>query len=168
MHPMVAAFIGELEMETPKTQELIERIPNDKLEWKPHEKSFTLGQLAFHIANTPGGVTQMIQADTLDAKDMEFTSPQPESKQQILDALQENMSTFKNNIESFDDEALNTEWTFTKDGEVKFGAPKIGILRAIVCNHIYHHRGQLDVYLRLLDVPLPSVYGPSADENPFA
>jgi uncharacterized damage-inducible protein DinB len=163
---MADAFVMEMDQEVAATRRLLERVPEDRLDWKPHEKSFSLGQLALHVARIPGDVAALVQQDEVPAPD--FKAAAPADKSEILDALNQAMATTKDLLGKMDDAALGTMFRVVADGKEVFAAPKGGVLRAIGLNHWYHHRGELVVYLRLLDVPVPSTYGPSADENPFA
>jgi uncharacterized damage-inducible protein DinB len=96
-----------------------------------------------------------------------FSQPQPKSRQEVLDTFSKSLESAKETLKTMDDARLASTWTLTRNGKAVLSAPRIGFLRSILLNHSYHHRGQLSVYLRMLDVPLPSIYGPSADENPF-
>ena len=160
------ALVMEIDQEAKTTQRVLDRIPEDKLAWKPHARSYSLGQLAFHIARLQGSLVEVASKDTFEIGNM--TQPQPTSKKEILDAFAQGTTSAKQTVAKFDDARLMATWTLTKNGRVLMSIPRIGFIRAIGMNHIYHHRGQLSVYLRLLDVPVPSIYGPSADENIFA
>jgi uncharacterized damage-inducible protein DinB len=161
-------ILMEMDQEAKVTQRVLERVPGDKLAWKPHAKSFSLGQLAMHIAVVQGRLATIVLKDTHDIGVGPTPPPQPSSHKEILDAFLESTATAKESLKKLNDSQLMATWTLTKDGKVLISAPRIGFIRSILMNHIYHHRGQLSVYLRLLDVPVPSIYGPSADENPFA
>jgi uncharacterized damage-inducible protein DinB len=163
---IVDSILMELDQEAKTTQRVLDRIPEDKLAWKPHPKSYSLGQLAMHLAAGQGRLAEIISKDTHEIGNI--TQPQPGSKKEILDALSQNTATALGTLKKLDDSKLMAIWTLTKGGKVLVSAPRIGVIRSILMNHFYHHRGQLSVYLRLLDVPVPSIYGPSADENPFA
>ena len=163
-----APFIAEMEQEAMATRRLLERLPSDRLTWRPHAKSQTLGQLALHVATTPAIVTGMMAVDTLDAATVDFASAQPASVAEVRTKFEESLSGAKAALGRWGERELSTVWRLQKDGKDVMAMPKAAMLRAIVLNHHVHHRGQLTVYLRMLDVPLPSVYGPSADENPFA
>jgi len=159
------SILMELDQEAQTTKRVLERIPDDKLAWKPHPKSFSLGQLALHIASVPAGVTTIVMQDSVEAPD--FSQPEPKSRQEVLDTFSKSLETAKGNLTKMDDARLAATWSLTRGGKVVMSAPRIGFLRSVLLNHVYHHRGQLSVYLRMLDVPVPSIYGPSADENPF-
>jgi uncharacterized damage-inducible protein DinB len=157
-------LIAELSQEAETTRRVLERVPEDRLSWKPHPKSMSLGQLALHIAALPGGL-----ADLLSESEREVpTVPLPEagSGGEILATLEESVGKAQAKLAEWTDEDLAADWRMTRDGETVLTLPRIGMVRAIMLNHWYHHRGQLLVYLRLLDVPVPVVYGPTADEGP--
>jgi uncharacterized damage-inducible protein DinB len=160
------SILMELNQEAQTTKRVLDRIPNDKLAWKPHPKSFSLGQLALHIASAPSSIAAAVVPDTMEVPN--FSRPEPQSRQEILDAFSRSLESAKDTLKKMDDAQLMSAWSLTRNGKVLMSVPKIGFIRSIMMNHIYHHRGQLSVYLRLLDVPVPSIYGPSADENPFA
>lgn len=160
-------IIAELEHEAQTTKRVFERIPDDKLSWKPHKKSRSMGQLALHIAQVPLGVSSMAVPDESEPPTM-GADPEPKSKKELLKTFEDCLSQAKEILTGINDEKMMSPWTATKNGKTLFTIPRMAFLRSILLNHNYHHRGQLTVYLRLLDIPVPSVYGPSADENPFA
>jgi uncharacterized damage-inducible protein DinB len=164
--PIVDSILMEIDQEAKTTQRVLDRVPEDKLTWKPHAKSYSLGQLALHIARAQGNLANMASQDTFEIGNM--AQPEPKNRQEILDAFTQSTASAKEVLAKMDDSRVMGMWTATKNGKVVMSIPRIGFIRAILLNHIYHHRGQLSVYLRLLDVPVPSIYGPSADENPFA
>ncbi len=131
-----------------------------------YPKAFSLGQLALHIASVPGSVAAAAVPDTMEAPS--FSQPEPKSRQEVLDTFSKGLESAKDTLKKMDDARLMSVWKLTKNGKVLMSVPRIGFIRSILMNHNYHHRGQLSVYLRMLDVPVPSIYGPSADENPFA
>ncbi|MBM3803351.1 MAG: DinB family protein [Acidimicrobiia bacterium] len=166
---IIDAMLGELEREAKTTLRVLERVPDDKLSWKPHEKSMSLGQLALHIANTPAGVSRMVLQDSYELNPAAFREqPSPASRAEVIAAFQQGLSQARENLQRFDDASAMSTWTLTSSGKQIMAAPKAAFLRNVLLNHSYHHRGQLSVYLRLLNIPVPSIYGPSADENPFA
>jgi len=163
---LVDSILMELEQEAQTTKRVLDRVPENKLAWRPHPKSFSLGQLALHIASAPGNVAAIAAQDTVEAP--KFSQPEAKSRQEVLDAFSKSIASAKDTLKNMDDARLTATWTLTKNGKVIMSVPRIGFLRSVLMNHVYHHRGQLSVYLRMLDVPVPSIYGPSADENPFA
>lgn len=165
MARMVDPLLAELEQEAQATKRILERVPNDKLGWKPHAKSMSLGQLALHVATIPGFVSEILVNDVFELPD--FTQPAASSAAELLPALEESVKNAKRVAGGFDDKKAMTTWKLTKAGKELMALPRIGMLRMVMLSHWIHHRGQLSVYLRLLDVPVPSIYGPSADENPF-
>jgi uncharacterized damage-inducible protein DinB len=164
---MVEPMLGEFQQEAAVTKRILERVPAEKLTWRPHPKSMTLGQLAIHIATVPGAIATLTQGDGLDVSGAKFEPPQPQSAQEIHAAFEESVRTAETVLGAMTDETAQGSWTLKSGDKVIFTQPRIGVLRSIMLNHWYHHRGQLSVYLRLLDVPVPVVYGPTADENPF-
>jgi uncharacterized damage-inducible protein DinB len=160
------SFLGELDQEGATTRRVLERVPADKLGWKPHEKSMTLGALAAHVAGIPGMIAGMSQPAVFEMP-TDYMPPTPKSTAELLAAHDESVANAKKIVGAYADGQLMEKWTWQAGGRPLMSMPRIGLLRAVMLNHWYHHRGQLSVYLRLLDVPVPSIYGPSADENPF-
>jgi uncharacterized damage-inducible protein DinB len=163
---LAESIVMELDQEAQTTKRVLERIPDGQLSWRPHPKSFSLGQLALHIAAVPGNVTAIAVPDTVEVPT--FTQLEPQSRREILDTFAKSLESAKSDLRKMDDARLAATWSLTRGGKVVMSVPRIGFLRSVPLNHVYHHRGQLSVYLRMLDVPVPSIYGPSADENPFA
>jgi len=159
------SILMEIDQEAQTTKRVLDRIPEDKLAWKPHPKAFSLGQLALHIASVPGSVAAAAVPDSMEAPN--FSQPEAKSRQEVLDTFSKSLASAKDTLKQMDDARLTSMWSLTKNGKVLMSVPRIGFIRSILMNHNYHHRGQLSVYLRMLDVPVPSIYGPSADENPF-
>ncbi len=158
------ALIAEMDQEAEATRRMLERVPADQLGWKPHQKSMSLGQLALHVAGAPGMVAGLLLEDTI--LPLEFEEPpSPVSKEEVLAALDESVDTARDILNGMDDEAMMGMFRIMDGDREVLGMPKAGLARAILLNHWYHHRGQLSVYLRLLDVPVPATYGASADEN---
>lgn len=156
-------LLAEFEAQAPVTRRFLERLPEDKLTWKPHTKSMTAGQLAYHLAFVPGGVIRGAQKSVVPPPDFKF--PQPESKQQVLDAFEESIATVREVIREFDDYTMHQTWRIVAGDEELLAIPRQAFLRNIMLNHWYQHRGQFSVYLRMLDVAVPSSWGPSADER---
>ena len=163
---LVDPILMELEQEAEITKRLLDIVPEDKPSWRPHPKARSLGELAMHLATLQGNVAEIGQLDTKETGTFP-TDSQPNSRTQILESFAENLKKAKDIVASTDDARAVAEWKLTKSGETIMSMPRIAFWRAILLNHNYHHRGQLSVYLRELDVPLPSIYGPSADTNPF-
>lgn len=162
---MINALIQELEQEAQTTKRVLERVPGDRLAWKPHQKSMSLGQLALHVATTPGGVSEIVRQSPFPAP--QFVQPAATSAAELIPALEESVAKARQNLRAIGDAGLGNMWRVV-DGDKELMAMPVGaVLRFIMLNHWYHHRGQLSVYLRELNVPVPSIYGPSADENPF-
>lgn len=160
-------FLAELEAEAATTRRVLAVVPEARLAWRPHPKSYTLGQLAWHVATLPDSVTQLITPASVAAETVDFTTPQPKTVEEVLAAFDASLAAARRTIDAWTDAELHATWRLTAGGAERMAQPRIGLLRAFAFNHLYHHRGQLTVYLRLLDVALPSVYGPSADENPL-
>ena len=167
MPRIVDSILMELDQEAATTKRVLERVPNDKLAWKPHEKSMSLGQLALHVATAPGDVAGMTTEDEVEVPDF-GEAPTVSSTEELMAAYDKSISTAREILDGLDDEKAMATWKATKGGKELMAVPRIGVVRSIMLNHWYHHRGQLTVYLRLLNVPVPSIYGPSADENPWA
>jgi len=166
---IVEPLIQEIDHEGATTKRVLERVPADRLTWKPHHKSRSLGELAMHVAMMPGHVSSWALNDEMDfARGGGDPNAQPASVAEIVAAHDQSMTKAKDLAQKLGDTGLMDEWEGKMNGATIFKMPKIGLYRTIVLNHWIHHRGQLSVYLRLLDVPVPAMYGPSADENPFA
>jgi uncharacterized damage-inducible protein DinB len=156
-------LLAEFEVQAPVTRRFLERLPEDQLTWKPHAKSMTAGQLAYHLAFVPGGVVRGAQNSTVPPPN--FTFPQPESTQQVLQTFDESIATVRDALPRFDDTAMNEIWRIVDGDRELLALPRHLFLRNIMLNHWYQHRGQFTVYLRLLNVAVPSSWGPSADET---
>jgi uncharacterized damage-inducible protein DinB len=167
MPATVAEILEEFDQEWATTRRVLERVPADQLTWKPHEKSMTLGQLAWHVAMGPGLIGEWVLQDSLESPGM-TVFPQPASRGEILATHEESKKKVKAALSTIGDAGLGRTWHLKKDGETVMALPKGKLIRLIALNHNYHHRGQLSVYLRLLNVAVPSIYGPSADEVPEA
>ena len=164
---LIDAMLQELEQEAQTTRRVLERVPDDKLKWRPHEKARTLGELALHVAMVPGSVAGFVAAES-PVQAPQFTDPSPKQASELVPALEESIAKAKKLLGGMDDAALNATWRMMQGDRELMAIPRVAMLRSVMLNHWYHHRGQLSVYLRELDIPIPSIYGPSADENPFA
>lgn len=164
---LIDGLLAELEQEAKTTRRVLERIPGEHLSWRPHPKSMSLGQLALHVATVPGNVAELAAADTI-ADLPAFTQPEAATASELLPALTDSVAKARRALGGFDDDRMGAMWRLQSRGRDIMAMPRIAFVRAVMLNHWYHHRGQLLVYLRLLDQSVPSVYGPTADENPFA
>ena len=157
------AFIAELKHESASTKKMLERVPMDKQDWKPHEKSMTLGKLAAHVADIPHWVSNIIHIDEFDF--MKHYKPMPAStNEELMNLFQEKLDTAIADLEKMNDEDFKKMWTVKAGEHVMYNLPKAVALRGWAFSHMIHHRAQLSVYLRLLNVPVPGMYGPTADE----
>jgi uncharacterized damage-inducible protein DinB len=159
-------LLQELEQESHATRRVLERVPDAHLDWRPHPKSYSLGQLALHVAQIPGNVATLAMQSPATAPP--FVQERVAKSADLVPALQESITVARSQLGSASDATMNETWRLLAGQREIMAMPRAAFLRAIMLNHWYHHRGQLLVYLRQLDVPLPSVYGPTADENPFA
>jgi uncharacterized damage-inducible protein DinB len=160
------SLLAEFETQALITRRFLERLPEDKLTWKPHNKSMSAGQLAYHLAFVPGAVVRFVQNNPAPAP--EFASfPQPASRQEILKTLEESIATVRSVLPKFDDAAMKETWRLVAGGREVLTQPRAEFLRDVMLSHWYQHRGQFSVYLRILDVAVPASWGPSADEPPL-
>ncbi len=164
---IIDAMLAELEQESVTTRRVLERVPQAHLSWKPHPKSMSLGQLALHVATLPGNVAELGSMDTVPEPPV-FVQEEAATAAQLVPALTASVAKARHHLGGFDDAAMGATWRLMAGGREIMAMPRAALVRAVMLNHWYHHRGQLLVYLRLLDLPVPSVYGPSADENPFS
>ena len=164
--PLVDALLPEFDHEMTTTRKLLERLPEDRFDWKPHAKSFSLGQLAQHVATIPMWGSMTISQTELD---IAGSPPLPAmtTRSEILAAFDQNVRTTRAAIVDKSDAEWMVPWSLKSGAHTIFSIPRAGVWRSFVLNHLVHHRGQLSVYLRMLDVPIPSMYGPSADEQSF-
>lgn len=158
-----AMMLPEFDHEASLTRKTLERVPLDKAEWKPHAKSFSLGELASHLADIPTWVDVTINQDVFEM-DGPYEPETANTTEELLDLFDRNVAAARAILEGASHDALMGMWSMKQGGEVTLSMPKIAVLRGFIFSHSIHHRAQLGVYLRLLDVPVPSIYGPSADE----
>jgi uncharacterized damage-inducible protein DinB len=168
MIKMLEPMMSEIQQEAATTKRVLERVPEDKLSWKPHPKSMSLGQLALHVASIPGNISRIAQLEEFDTSQANFDPPAANNAKELLAALDASVKAAREYLGAVSESAAMGNWRLTSKGKEVFTIPRVGLIRTIMLNHWYHHRGQLSVYLRLLDVPVPAIYGRSADENPFA
>lgn len=162
------ALLTEFDAEMATTRKTLERVPDSKMEWRPHAKSFDMRALASHIANAPVWAVGTMNQDSFDVapKDGEpFTTPQAKSTKELVEMFDANVAAARAAISSAGDDQFSKPWSLMGGGQTYFTKPRTAVLRTFIMNHIIHHRAQLGVYLRLNDVPVPSTYGPSADEG---
>ena len=159
------ALLDEFEIQAPVTRRFLERLPEDKLQWKPHAKSMSAGQLAFHLAAVPAGVIRLVEKNPAEVPSPSF--PQPSSRQEILEAFEASIAAVRGALARADNASMNEIWRLVSGGRELLSMPRAQFLRDVMLNHWYQHRGQFSVYLRMLDVPVPASWGPSADEPPL-
>ncbi|CDM66393.1 DinB family protein [Pyrinomonas methylaliphatogenes] len=160
-------FLPEFEQEVASTRRTLERVPDDRFDWRPHEKSMTMGALATHVANIPSWARVVIETDAFDVIGPDgktVRAPEVASREELLKLFEQNVEAARRAIAAASDEELAKAWALRAGEQTLFTAPRFAVLRRMVFNHLIHHRAQLGVYLRLNGIPVPSVYGPSADE----
>lgn len=158
---MMQEFLHESE----NTKKLLERVPEDKLDWKPHDKSMSMGRLAMHVAEIPEWTEIVVNEDFFDMAASDYKPVECKNRVELLEKFEANVRKFKQVMEGKDDASLMEHWQLRQGEHVAVDLPKAAVLRSFVLSHIIHHRGQLTVYLRENNVPLPGIYGPSADEK---
>ena len=159
------ALIAEMEHEAAVTRTCLERIPADKFDWKPHEKSMSFGRLASHVAEMFGWTPSTMDHAELDFSKMDYKPFEPSTTEELVEFLDKNVAEAIATLKSSADDRFMENWTMRNGETVYFTMPKVAVMRSFIMNHIVHHRGQLSVYLRLNDIAVPSIYGPSADEG---
>jgi len=157
-------FLSELDREIPITTKMLSRFPSGKSDWKPHDKSMKIGDLAGHIAQLPNFVANIAVSDSYDMKDWKMPA-YPDTAEELVKVFDEVSSNLRTVLEDMDEEGFDKEWSFMYEGKLIFALPKAHVIQSFFINHMVHHRAQLGVYLRLLDIPVPGTYGPSADEQ---
>ncbi|MBA2687317.1 MAG: DinB family protein [Gemmatimonadaceae bacterium] len=164
---IIDVLLAELEQEAQATERVLKCVPQAHLSWRPHPKSYSLGQLALHVAANPGKVAQLAATDTASTPP---TGAQAEAATaaELVPTMKASIARARELLGGFDDAAMTATWRMMVGGNEVMAMPRAALVRMVMLNHWYHHRGQLMVYLRMHDVPLPSVYGPTADSNPFA
>jgi uncharacterized damage-inducible protein DinB len=166
--PIADPFIDELTMEAATTKRVLERVPEAHLAWQPHAKSMSLGQLALHVATLPSAAAGFLSGDVLEFDSVPKVPPTPGSHAELLAAFASSTEQARAFLANLSDDRALATWRLVAGERDLLAAPRAAAVRSFLFNHWYHHRGQLLVYLRLLEVPVPPVYGPTADENPFA
>jgi len=161
------ALLMEFDQEMANTRRSLERIPDDKFDWRPHAKSATLRQLALHLAMFPNWTTETFKTDALDIAPPgapPYKPPKADSRKEILAIFDQDLSAARAAVANASDADMAKNWTLLQGGKTIFSLPRRAVLRSMVMNHMVHHRAQLGVYLRLNGIPVPAIYGPSADE----
>lgn len=165
--PIVDGILPEFDQEMANTRKTLERVPDGKFDWKPHTKSTSMGQLGAHLANLPSFVALTMERDSFDVtkRDGVTPPPKPNSANELVELFDKNVVLARAILAKTKDDHLMKPWTLFAGGKTILTLPRIAVLRSFFLSHIIHHRAQLGVYLRLNDVPVPSIYGPSADES---
>ena len=158
-------FIAEIKHEAASTRKMLEHVPLDKGDYKPHEKSMTLSRLAVHVAELPGWIGMAMGADELDLAAMNYKPAQPTTTAELLAVLDKNVEIAVAALENSTNEDFGKMWTLRHGENVHFSIPKAAVVRSFALSHLYHHRGQLSVYLRMLDAYVPGMYGPSKSDS---
>jgi uncharacterized damage-inducible protein DinB len=164
MMKIAEPLVAEFKLEARMTRRMLERVPGDRLTWRPHPKSMSLGRLAMHVAEIPGWARSILEQDEL-VLEGGYTATEPATVAEVLDAFDRHASSFGELLGAQDNARMLAKWRMRVGERVVVEAPRAAMIRSAVLSHVVHHRGQLSVYLRLVDVPLPPVYGPTADER---
>ena len=168
--PISKSFLPEFDHEMKTTRTVLERVPDDKFDWKPHPKSTSMGGLATHLANIATWTINSMTEESLDLAPGGApvpAIPMAAGRDALLKTFDENVARAREAIADTDDDAFFVNWSLLMNGKTIFTLPRVAVLRGFIMNHMIHHRGQLSVYLRMNDIPVPSIYGPSADEGAF-
>jgi uncharacterized damage-inducible protein DinB len=167
MHSAVDALRSELDQEADATLRVLQRVPWERFEWRPHLRSMSLGELALHVARIPAEFSRTLEEDDVDFAEVDFSGMEPTVDTDLARELHESLEVARGWLAALDGGKAGAMWSAKSHGHVLFAVPRLALVRSLMFNHLYHHRGQLCLYLRLLEVPVPPVYGPTADENPF-
>ena len=163
--PLSQSLLPEFDQEMANTRRVLERIAEDQIGWKPHDKSMSLGRLATHVAELPGWANVFLNSEFLDLAAMDYKPHVASSRQELLELFDSKVAESRAAIQATEDPAFLEPWTLRKGDHVIFTLPRVAVMRSMLLNHLIHHRGQLTVYLRLTGIPVPGLYGPSADEQ---
>jgi uncharacterized damage-inducible protein DinB len=158
-------FLSELKQEAVTTRKILEAVPIEKGDWRPHVKNFSLLQLAAHVAELPNYLYTTISQDELDFAKSDYKPATPASNKELLAIFEKNLKNAEDALANCSDEEMGKNWTMRSGDTIFFSSPKVSVIRGLCLNHLIHHRAQLGLYLRLLDVPVPGSYGPTADEK---
>jgi uncharacterized damage-inducible protein DinB len=168
--PISDALLPEFDHEMATTRKFLERVPDERLNWKPHQKSFSMGQLSTHLSNIPSWVVDTMKKTELDIAPVgqpPYREQEKHSRHELLEAFDKNIAAARQALSGSSDATLMQSWSLLQGGKPIMTMPRIAVLRSFILSHIIHHRAQLGVYLRLCDIPVPSAYGPTADEKQF-
>jgi uncharacterized damage-inducible protein DinB len=158
-------YLAELKQEAATTRKILKIVPVEKGDWKPHVKNFSLLQLATHVAELPSYLTMTISQDEMDFAKSNYKPPVPASNAELLSIFEKNLKNAEEALSGCSDDEMGKNWTMRNGDTIFFSSPKASVLRSLCLNHLVHHRAQLGLYLRLLDIPIPGSYGPSADDK---
>jgi uncharacterized damage-inducible protein DinB len=158
------SFIAELKQEAASTKRILERVPEGKFDWKPHQKSMSLGRLASHVAELPGFLNSILTMDEIDFAKGHYKPSLAKTPEELMNVFQQKLDEVVQTLQNTSDEKMQANFTLRNGDRVFATIPRMAAVRSMALNHIIHHRGQIAVYLRLLDLPVPGLYGPSADE----
>lgn len=167
MNAALCDLRNELEQEAEATRRVLQRVPWERFEWRPHERSMSVGELALHVAHIPADFARILEANEVDFAEVDFSGAEPTAETDLAREHRESLEVARAWLAALDDGKAGATWSAKSHGQVLFAVPRLALVRSLMFNHLYHHRGQLCLYLRLLEVPVPPVYGPTADENPF-
>ncbi|HVO09653.1 MAG TPA: DinB family protein [Vicinamibacteria bacterium] len=167
MQSALDGLCSELEQEAETTLRVLQRVPRDGFDWRPHPRSMTLGELALHVARIPADFSRILEGDGVDFAEADFGGPGPTAETDLQRELRDSLAAARAWLAGLDSGKATATWSARSGGQLLFAVPRVALVRSLMFNHLYHHRGQLCLYLRLLEVPVPPVYGPTADENPF-
>lgn len=158
------SFITEIKQEAASTKRILERVPEDKFDWKPHAKSMTLGRLASHVAELPGFLNSILTIDEFDFAKGHYKPTLAKTTEELMNLFQQKLDEVAETLQNTSDEQMQANFTLLNGDHIIVKVPRMVAVRSMALNHLVHHRGQIAVYLRLLDIPVPGLYGPSADE----
>jgi len=158
------SFIAELKHEAASTKRILERVPEGKFDWRPHPKSMSLGRLAAHVAELPGFLNSILTVDEFDFARGDYKPSPASTPQELMNVFEQKLDEVVQTLQNTTDERMQASFTLRSGDHVLATLPRVVAIRSMALNHIIHHRGQIAVYLRLLDIPVPGMYGPSADE----
>ena len=161
-----APLLAEFQHESATTRKCLERLPESDFDWKPHEKSMTLGGLATHIAEMTGWIPSTFETEEVDLASSGYVPPVITTSEDLVKLFDDNLAKAVETLKNASDESMMQTWTLRNGEHTIFSLPRAAVVRTLFINHVIHHRGQLAVYMRLRDIPVPSIYGPSADESP--